>query len=142
MVREMPLISISPIPIARRVIKNRYRLIGSLCENCNSMFMPPRLICPNCRRKGKMKEHEFSGEGEIYSFTILNTAPEGFEYQKPYIVGIIKLKEGVLFTSQIIGKVDNIQIGKKVRPVFRRFSVSEDGFINYGLKFEICDEEA
>ncbi|MEM5868447.1 MAG: Zn-ribbon domain-containing OB-fold protein [Candidatus Aenigmatarchaeota archaeon] len=136
----MPLSPTSAIPVARRIIKNRYRLIGSLCENCKSMFMPPRIICPNCRRKGKMKDYEFSGEGEIYSFTILNTAPEGFEYQKPYIVGIIKLKEGVLFTSQIIGKPEEIKIGKKVRPVFRRFSVSEDGFINYGLKFEVVEE--
>lgn len=138
----MSISSASSIPVARRIIKNRYRLIGSICENCNTMFMPPRSICPNCRRKGKMREYEFSGEGEIYSYTILNTAPEGFEYQKPYIVGIIKLKEGVLFTSQIIGKKDDVLIGKKVRAVFRRISVSEDGFINYGIKFEIVDENS
>lgn len=135
----MPLSPISSIPTAKRIIKNRYRLIGSLCDNCKGTFMPPRLICPNCRRRGRMKEYEFSGDGEIYSFTTLNTVPEGFEYQKPYIVGIIRLKEGVLFTSQIIGKPESIQIGKKVRAVFRKISTSEDGFINYGLKFEVVE---
>lgn len=136
----MSLSSISSIPVARRIMKSRYRLIGSICENCKGMFMPPRIICPNCRRKGRMRDYEFSGEGEIYSFTILNTPPEGFEYQRPYVVGIIKLKEGVLFTGQIVGPIENVKIGKKVRAIFRKISTSDDGFINYGIKFEIVDE--
>ena len=130
----------SSIPAARRVMKNRYRLVGTICENCNSLFIPPRSLCTNCRRKGRIKEYEFSGEGEIYSFTIVNSPPDGFEYQKPYVVGIVKLKEGPLFTAQIIGPFEKIKIGKKVKAVFRRIATSEDGFINYGIKFEVLDD--
>ncbi len=126
-------------PIAKRTMKNRYRLIGTKCLNCNEVFMPPRSMCPNCRRSGKIEEIELSGEGEIYSYTIIKTAPEGFEINTPYVIGIIKLKEGPFISSQIINNGKEIKIGRKVRSVFRRIFRDDNGLINYGLKFEVCE---
>jgi len=126
-------------PIAKRTMRNRYRLIGTKCLNCNEIFMPPRSLCPNCRRSGKIEEIELSGEGEIYSYTIIKTAPEGFEINAPYVIGIIKLKEGLFISSQIINNGKEIKIGQKVRPVFRRIFRDDSGLINYGLKFEVYE---
>ena len=124
-------------PMTKRTMKNRYRLIGTRCLNCKEVFMPPRNLCPNCRRSGKIEEVELSGEGEIYSFTIIKTAPEGFELNTPYIIGIIKLKEGPTISAQIINNGKEPKIGQKVRAVFRKILEDETGLIHYGFKFEI-----
>lgn len=127
----------SSIPLSKRTQKTRYRLIATQCKNCNEIFIPPRNFCPKCRRKGIINEIELSGKGEVYSFTIMKTAPEGFEENIPYVIGIIKLDEGPLFSSQIVKPYDNLAIGSKVKPVFRRINKSKTGFINYGIKFEL-----
>lgn len=128
----------SSIPLSWRLNRARYRLIGSRCLNCNDIIFPPRSICPKCRRKGKTEDIQLSGEGEIYSYTIIYIAPGGFEDQTPYALGIIKLKEGVLATGQIVAPFEDIAIGKKVRMVFRKLSEDGDsGIINYGFKFAL-----
>lgn len=128
----------SSIPLSKRTAKSRYRLLGTKCETCGEIYIPPRNLCPACRRKGVLNEIELSGKGKVYSFTIIKTAPEGFEEPVPYITGIIKLDEGPLFSAQIVGPWNKIAIGRRVRTVFRRISKSEKtGFINYGIKFEL-----
>jgi uncharacterized OB-fold protein len=36
----------------------------------------------------------FSGKGEVYSYTVMNNAPAGFEHNLPYTVALVKLAEG------------------------------------------------
>ncbi|MEM2918770.1 MAG: Zn-ribbon domain-containing OB-fold protein [Candidatus Altiarchaeota archaeon] len=128
------------LPSYWRLIPHRYNLIGTECENCKEKFFPPRKLCPNCRRLGKIKEFKFSGEGKIYSYTIIHSPPEGFEYLKPYVVAIIKLNEGPMITSQVVDcKPEDVAIGKKVEMVFRRISAAgKEGSIRYGYKFKLC----
>lgn len=127
------------LPSYWRLISHRYNLIGTECENCKEKFFPPRKLCPNCRRLGKIKEFKFSGRGAIYSYTIIHSPPEGFEHLKPYVVAIIKLDEGPMITSQIVDcKPEDVAIGKKVEMVFRRvLSTSKEGSIRYGYKFKL-----
>jgi uncharacterized OB-fold protein len=128
----------SSVPLSWRLNRARYRMIATRCNSCQELFFPPRSICPKCRRKGKTDEVQLSGEGEIYSYTIIYTAPEGFEEHTPYILGIIKLKEGALATGQIVSPSNEVAIGKKVKMVFRKISEDGDaGIINYGFKFEV-----
>jgi hypothetical protein len=127
------------LPSYWRLIPQRYNLIGTKCENCGEKFFPPRKLCPNCRRLGKIKEYKFSGKGEIFSYTVIYAPPEGFEKQKPYVVAIIKLKEGPLITSQIVDcKPGEVKVGKKVEMIFRKVMVkSKEGTIRYGYKFKL-----
>jgi len=130
----------SSIPLSWRLNKSIYRLVGNKCKRCGTFFFPSRDICPKCRRKGDIEEVVFSGEGEIYSYTMINVAPKGFEQQTPYLIGIIKLKEGPLITGQIVRPNNNIEIGKKVYTVFRKLTEdSKSGIIKYGFKFKIKD---
>ena len=127
------------IPTSWRLSRLKYKLIGTKCKSCNEVFFPPRVICPNCRNN-KIEQTELSGNGIIHSFTIIRTAPEGFEDQVPYVVGVIKLDEGPFFTGQIVKPIKNIKIGKRVKIVFRRLSEHEKSeIINYGLKFRIIE---
>jgi uncharacterized OB-fold protein len=124
-----------------RLIPQRYNLIGTECTHCGEKFFPPRKICPNCRRHGEIRKYKFTGKGEIYSYTIIHAAPDGFEFQKPYPVAIIKLVEGPLVTAQIVDcKPDEIEIGSKVEMVFRKiFAGGKEGTIRYGYKFKLVE---
>ncbi len=114
----------------------RYNLIGTHCKSCNKYYYPPRNTCPFCRRDGDIEPYKFKGDGEIVSYTIIHTAAEGFEHQTPYVLGIVKLDEGPRLTSQIVAEIDEVDIGTRVRPVFRKLGESgERGMLYYGTKF-------
>lgn len=127
------------LPSYWRLIPQRYNLIGTECENCGEKFFPPRKLCPTCRRKGRIREYKFSGEGEIFSYTVIYSPPEGFEKNKPYAIGIVKLNEGPMITGQIVDcSLEDVDIGKKVKAVFRRVMTSgSEGSIRYGYKFKL-----
>lgn len=125
------------IPRFWRNIKSRYNLIGKKCKRCGEIYFPPRYICKNCRRLGELEDYRLSGEGEIVTFTVIRTPPEGFERQAPYVMAVVKLKEGVMLTAQIVdADIDEVKIGMKVRAVFRKIGEDgEAGLIYYGYKF-------
>lgn len=122
-----------------RLIPQRYNLVGTECTRCGEKFFPPRKFCPNCRRHGTIRKYKFSGKGEIYSFTIIHAAPDGFEFLKPYPLALIKLVEGPLVTAQIVDcRPEDVAIGKKVETVFRRiYACGKEGTIRYGYKFRL-----
>jgi uncharacterized protein len=122
-----------------RLIPNRYNLVGTECKTCGQKFFPPRVICPDCRRKGRIEKFKFSGEGEIFTSSIVRAAPTGFEYQKPYVVAIVKLMEGPKCTAQVVDcRPEDVKIGDKVEMVFRKvIADDESGIIRYGYKFKL-----
>lgn len=123
-----------------RKIPQRYNLIGSRCANCGRYFFPPRSLCPDCRRAGKIEEHKFQGTGEVVTFTVVRSASEQFEQMTPYVLAIVKLDEGPRLTAQVVCNPDEARIGMKVRPVFRRISADgESGVIHYGTKYVPAD---
>jgi hypothetical protein len=119
-----------------RLQKQRYGLVGEVCEHCNSKIFPPRDVCPECAEEARTP-YQFSGRGEIYSYTVVHDAPEGYEEQAPYTVAIVKLDEGPLVTAQLTD-VDNgkVEIGQKVEMVTRKLREDgERGMLVYGYKF-------
>lgn len=82
------------------------------------------------------EQFTFAGTGEIYSFTTLQEAPEGFEEQAPYTLAIIKLDEGPLITAQLTDIDESLTIGDRVEMVTRKLSTEgARGIIVYGYKF-------
>jgi uncharacterized protein len=82
------------------------------------------------------EQFTFSGTGEIYSYTVLQEAPEGFEDQAPYVLALIKLDEGAVVTAQITDIDGDIAIGDRVEMVTRKLTTEgERGMIIYGYKF-------
>jgi len=120
-----------------RGFKERYGLVGSKCEHCNRYFFPVRLMCPECRRKGKTKEHRFAGKGKVFSFTVVRTPPSGFELYIPYIMAIVELDEGARVVSQIVDcSPEEVEIGMPVESCFRKIrEENKSGLILYGFKF-------
>lgn len=125
------------IPRHWRLKQQRYALVGEVCPHCEVKIFPPRDICPNCGKEAKT-EYAFSGRGEIYSFTVMNDAPAGYETQAPYTVALVKLAEGPVVTAQLTDLGDApVEIGMPVEMVTRRIRQDGDerGMLVYGYKF-------
>lgn len=125
------------IPRHWRLKKQRYALVGEVCPHCQSKIFPPRDVCPECGGEAKTA-YQFSGKGEIYSFTVMHDAPAGFEDNIPYTVALVKLQEGPMVTAQLtdLGEAP-VQIGMPVEMVTRkiRSDGDEKGMLVYGYKF-------
>jgi scaffold protein (connect acetoacetyl-CoA thiolase and HMG-CoA synthase) len=119
-----------------RLRQQRYGLVGEVCEHCGDKIFPPRDVCPNCAEEARTP-FTFSGKGEVYSYSTVYDAPEGYEGQAPYTVALVKLEEGPLITAQLTD-VDNghVAIGQSVEMVTRKLrSDGDKGMIIYGYKF-------
>ena len=79
---------------------------------------------------------EFSGKGTVYSYTIVQEPPEGYEEQAPYILALVKLDEGPLVTAQLTDVDGGVRIGERVEMVTRKLTTEgKKGTIVYGYKF-------
>jgi hypothetical protein len=126
-----------------RLKDQRYRLEGTVCDNCGAKFFPPRQVCSECKST-KLTPHEFDGHGEVYSFTTVRQAPMGHEGNIPYIVGIIKLDEGPMVEAQITDvNSEDVKIGQRVEMVTRKLrEYGEEGLVVYGYKFRPIAENS
>ncbi len=120
-----------------RKTHSRYNLYGVKCTKCEECFFPPRRICPNCRRASRLESVKLDTRGEVVTYTIIHSAPEGFEKHTPYVMAIVKLKDGPMLTTQIVDcEIEDVRIGMPVKVVFRKIGESgRDGPIYYGFKF-------
>lgn len=73
----------------------RGELIVQKCGNCSRLNMYPRYACPYCQSQD-LGWQKVSGRGQLHSYTVLRIgAPQGFEDDLPYALGVVKLEEGV-----------------------------------------------
>ena len=133
------------VPRFWRETRARYNLEGARCKACETVFFPPREVCPDCHREsiGKMEKYRLSGYGEVYSFSTIHDAPDSFKGEVPYIIALIKTDDGPLVTGQIVDWEDGeIEIGTRVETVFRKISEQgKNGIIQYGFKFRAIKPE-
>ncbi len=119
-----------------RLQQQRYGLVGEVCPHCEVKIFPPRDVCPNCAGEAKTP-YVFTGRGEVFSYTTVYDAPEGYESNVPYTVALVKLEEGPLVTAQLTD-VENgqVSIGTPVEMVTRKLREDgERGMLVYGYKF-------
>ncbi len=93
------------------------KLKGRVCEDCDNLMLPPRMICTKCGSTN-LKEHCFDGKGTIKTKTVVYVPLTKFQELSPYTVGIIELDEGPMITGMILGDIDKISIGDRVEAVY------------------------
>ena len=119
-----------------REIPQRYRLEANKCETCDTKFFPPRLLCPQCKKRDLVPA-QLAEKGKIITYTIIRVPPHQFADQAPYAVGIVELDDGVMLTAQIVDcDFEELKVGQRVRIEFRKiFQEGESGILCYGYKF-------
>lgn len=124
------------IPRNWRTRQQRYSLKAEVCEVCSNTIFPPRDVCPYC---AEQKQHwtTLSGQGEVYSYSTMFSAPRGFEEYTPYTMALVRLAEGPMVTAQLTDvDPEEVSVGMPVEMVTRKLSQDGDeGQIVYGYKF-------
>lgn len=84
-----------------------------------------------------MQKVQLSGKGTVVTFSVIHDAPAQFEMQKPYVIAMVEMDEGVRITSQIIDVTPaDVTIGMRVQATFRKLGQQGvAGVIHYGYKF-------
>jgi uncharacterized OB-fold protein len=105
---------------------NDEKLMGTRCQSCGALHLPPRAMCPECYGQ-EIAWVEMSGQGKVRAFTSVYIAPTamiqaGYGRKKPYLVGIVELEEGPSISAQIVGvdpaNPDSVNVGMPVRLAF------------------------
>lgn len=63
-------------------------LLGVACTDCNETYGTPVSVCHECGSR-ELESIELPTKGELYSVTMINVPPVGFE--GPYYLGIVEL---------------------------------------------------
>lgn len=102
------------------------KLMGSRCQKCGALFVPPRTICIKCYAN-EMEWIETKGNGKLAAFTCIAIGPpfmikEGYDRKHPYVSGIVELEEGARVVARIEGvdgrKPETIKIGTPLQVEF------------------------
>ena len=90
------------------------KLMIKRCATCGEAHYFPRTICPFCFSDKTVWE-ESSGEGEIYTFSLMRKSASG-----PFAIAYVTLKEGLTLQTNIVDcDIDKLKIGQKVKVVFK-----------------------
>ncbi len=94
------------------------------CKSCKHIIFPANVWCPDCHSRD-VEWFQASGKGTIFSRIVYHQAfHPGFEDDLPYNVVWVRLEEGPLFTSNVVGleKAPNqyqiLKPGTKVEAVY------------------------
>ena len=102
------------------------KLMGSRCQSCGALHLPPRSLCPACYGD-QLDWKQLSGRGKLVAFTTVHIAPTtmieaGYGRTNPYCTGIVQLNEGPNISAQITGvdpaAPEEIEIGIPVQVAF------------------------
>ena len=95
------------------------------CRACGAFQYPPAPACVECLSE-ELEWKALSGEGEILSWVVYHR--QYFEaYPAPYNVVSVRLKEGPILTSNLVGaEPEGSWIGASVRLIYTDF---QDGSV-------------
>ena len=113
------------------------KLMGSRCQKCGALFVPPRSICIKCHGT-EMEWVEMKGKGKLAAFTCIAIGPplmikEGYDRKHPYVSGVVELEEGARVVARIEGvdgsKPETITIGTPLQVEFLHRGEGENATI-------------
>jgi len=126
------------IPPSWRTRVHRYRLIATRCKKCGVTLYPPSSICRHCGSREVDQVELISEKARLITWTVIYSVMEGFEKQKPLIIGIVETTES---KAKILAPLTDVlpselKPGMIMEPVIRRIrEEGEAGLIHYGVAF-------
>ena len=101
-------------------LENR-RFMATLCKQCQTVYAPPRPLCPNCLMVTEWVE--LAGEGEVKTYSVLHFSPGSNEDVRalttPYILAYVQLDGAdTLFPHLLKVPPDKVRSGMRVRVAY------------------------
>ena len=90
------------------------RFILQRCNACDLVVWFPRKHCPECWSE-TLATFDASGEGTVYSYTIIRKVANEYKQATPFVVAYVELAEGPRIMTNIVGcDVDSVRVGMPV----------------------------
>lgn len=126
------------IPRFWRERDSRYRLKATKCKKCGGINYPPSIVCRYCGSTDLEEIYLENQKARLITWSIIYTVPEGFEEQRPRIIGMVELIDSNVRILAPITDVlpEELKKGLILEPVLRRVNEDrESGLIHYGIAF-------
>ena len=89
-------------------------LLGMRCADCGVVVFGPATFCQSCSSQ-RLEEVELSGQGSLYSYTIVRVPPSGWPGPVPYVLGEVELPEGPHVLAEVVDCAhDALRVGMSV----------------------------
>jgi 3-hydroxy-3-methylglutaryl CoA synthase len=128
-------------PPSHRTERYKYAFVGSRCEQCGAVHLPPARVCVKCGTVDRMTDVPMAAAtGTVATFTVDRLA---FTPSPPLVAAVINFPGGGRFRCQLTD-VDHgaVAIGDRVEMTFRRM-LTANGVHNYFWKARpVRQEEA
>jgi uncharacterized protein len=95
----------------------RHELMLQRCGGCNAFIHYPRDRCPHCL-SDELQWQRVNGRGTVYSYTVVRRASTRSFADKPYVLAIVELDEGVRMTTNVDATPESIKVGMPVTVYF------------------------
>ena len=90
------------------------------CDDCGDAHMPESPVCPRCL-SARQTWRPARGSGTLESWADFYRAYwDGFVGELPYRTCLVRLSEGPLIVSNLVGDQANIRVGAPLHVVFER----------------------
>ena len=108
-------VSLEPSALKIGTTKEEDVLIGSRCRQCGRYFFLSRKRCAFCAEP-TTELVELSREGVLSSYSYLTRKPKYCLIEPPYILGEVKLSEGIVIYTMInTTRPEKLTLGQGVR---------------------------
>ncbi|MFW9818453.1 MAG: Zn-ribbon domain-containing OB-fold protein [Candidatus Thorarchaeota archaeon] len=115
-------------------MEEKERLYWKICSKCGFLQHKSHLRCLNCKNN-IFQTIAASGNCRLITFTILKAPPAEFYSQNSYALGIVEFENGIKGLGQITTQ-ENLQIGMKLKPVYKNICVDLEGKEIHTFVFE------
>jgi uncharacterized protein len=87
------------------------KLMAGKCTKCGKIHLPPRPLCDNCYSQ-TFTWTQMPNQGKLITYTVIHVAPQPFQNEAPYAVGIIQLENDTKLPGMITNVPhDQLKIG-------------------------------
>jgi len=110
----------------------KYGFVGSLCEQCGTVHLPPVRVCFKCGTADRMHPQPMADmPARVATYTIDRLAHTP---SPPMIAVVVDFDGGGRFRCELTDSSPEVAIGDEVEMTFRRLTTSESGVHNYFWK--------
>jgi uncharacterized OB-fold protein len=96
---------------------NENKIMKSVCTKCGTEYLPPRQHCQKCISECELAPFTET-EAKLYSYVIVDFAPESLASKAPYVVAIGEFPSGLRLTAHIANLMSMPEVGMPLKVGF------------------------